>query len=213
MQLRYKTDLTREEYVNRRAWGDATLERCPRHPQGGCSFARHGTYRRVNPPGTLIARWYCPESHCTFSLLPDCFAARLTGSLAQVEATVRAVEQTTGTEAAADLLRPDIDLPGAVRWTRRRLEVVRATLTILLGLLPGLLAGCQPTLGSFGQRPGTGDRGPGTGQVLVALREIAAGHLPLPPPPLGFKPPARSGGEPGGALQQRAGPDPPVASA
>ncbi len=69
---------------------------------------------------------------------------------------------------------------------------MRATLTIVLGLLPGLLAGCQATLGSFGQRLGTD-------QVLLALREIAAGHLPLLPPPLGFKPPARSGGEPGGA--------------
>ncbi len=160
----------------------------------------------MNPPGTLIARWCCPESRCTFSLLPDCFAARLEGSLAEVEATVRAVEQATGTEAAADQLRLDIDLPGAVRWTRRRLKPVRAMLTVLLGLLPGLLAGCQATPGSFGQRLGTD-------QVLLALREIAAEHLPLLPPPLGFKPPLRSGGEPARALQQRAGPDPPAANA
>ncbi len=119
---------------------------------------------------------------------------------------MRAVEQATGTEAAADLLRLDIDLPGAVRWTRRRLKAVRAALTVLLGLLPVLLAGCQPTLGAFGQRLGTD-------QVLVALRETAAAHLPLLPPPLGSEPPARSGGEPRRALQQRAGPDPPVATA
>lgn len=48
----------------------------PSSPQGGCGFARHGTYRRVTPAGTLIPRWYCPQGHCTFSLLPDHLAAR-----------------------------------------------------------------------------------------------------------------------------------------
>jgi hypothetical protein len=30
-----------------------------------------------------IARWYCPEGHRTFSLLPDFLAAKLPGSLCQ----------------------------------------------------------------------------------------------------------------------------------
>ena len=38
------------------------------HPQGGCGFARHGSYERVDPPGTRIARWYCRVGHQTFSL-------------------------------------------------------------------------------------------------------------------------------------------------
>ena len=33
--------------------------------------------RAKTPRGTRIARWYCPQSHTTFSLLPDCLAARL----------------------------------------------------------------------------------------------------------------------------------------
>ena len=46
-----------------------------------CSFARHGTYMRKTPRGTRVARWYCPQSRTTFSLLPDCLAARLPGTL------------------------------------------------------------------------------------------------------------------------------------
>ena len=54
---------------------------------------RHGTYPRLSPPGARIARWRCRQGHCTFSLLPDCLAARLPGDLAEVEAVVGAVEQ------------------------------------------------------------------------------------------------------------------------
>ena len=81
MQLRYETGLTGEQYVTARAWREARLERCPKHPHGGCSLARHGTYERKTPQGVRVARWYCPESHTTFGLLPDCLAARLPGYL------------------------------------------------------------------------------------------------------------------------------------
>ena len=172
------------------------------HPQGGCSFARHGTYQRVKPPGTKIPRWYCPESHCTFSLLADCFAARLPGTLCEAETVVVEVEGASSLEAAADQSRLDIELPGAIRWTRRRVKAVHACLTILLGLLPELLVGCQPTLNAFSQWL----------QVdftLPALREIAAAHLGYLPPPLGFNPPSCSDGEPKRSIQQQTGPDPP----
>jgi len=172
------------------------------HPQGGCSFARHGTYERIEPPGTKIPRWYCPEGHCTFSLLADCFAARLSGTLCEVETVVVKVEQARSLEAAADQLRLDIELPGAIRWTRRRVKAVHACLTILLGLLPELFVGCQPTLGAFSQWLQIDS-------LLPALREIAALHLCYLPPPLGFKPPACSGGEPKRDIQQQTGPDPP----
>lgn len=36
---------------------------------------------------------YCPTGHYTFSLLPDSLAARLSGTLAEVEAVVRAAEE------------------------------------------------------------------------------------------------------------------------
>ena len=129
MQLRFKTTLSCREYVTERAWRDAALERCPLHPDGGCSFARHGTYERVEPPGTRIPRWYCPEGHRTFSLLADCFASRLPGSLSDLERVVSEVEQARSLEAAADGLRTDdVSLPGAIRWTRRRVQQVHAVL-------------------------------------------------------------------------------------
>ncbi|MFZ0788621.1 MAG: hypothetical protein WAM94_03245 [Chromatiaceae bacterium] len=55
-------------------------------------MARHGTYRRVSPLGTRIARWYCPTGPRTFSLLPDCLAARLSGTLSEVEALLTTKE-------------------------------------------------------------------------------------------------------------------------
>ena len=135
MQLRFATGRTSTEYVTQEAWRDATLERCPLHPHGGCSFARHGTYGRVEPPGTRIPRWYCPESHCTFSLLADCFAARLSGTLTEVEAVVRLAEQASSREAAADGLRLDIELPGVLRWLRHRIQPVHLALHLLRGLM------------------------------------------------------------------------------
>ena len=82
VRFRCKTGLTGEQYVTVQGWRNATLVRCPHHPGGGCSLARHGTYRRKTSAGVRIARRCCPESHTTFSLLPDCLAARLPGTLA-----------------------------------------------------------------------------------------------------------------------------------
>jgi len=169
-------------------------------------LTRHGTYTRVKPAGTHVARWYCPEGHTTFSLLPDCLAARLSGSLTEVEAAVDCVEQSATFEAAADQLRLDIELPGALRWTRRRSKPVHAALTIIKGLRPDWFGDCAPTLASFRERLGVNT-------VLPALREIAAAHLGFLPPPLGFRPPAGMGGAPGRGHQQEMGPDPPPLSA
>jgi hypothetical protein len=202
VQLRFAIDLTSEEYVNRQGWCLARLWRCPLHPQGGCSFARHGTYERVSPPGTLIARWYCPEGHCTFSLLPDCFAARLSGTLVEVEAVVDQVEQSHTLEKAVAELRLDIDLPGVLRWTRRRLQAVHAALTTLKGLMPEHFLDCSPTLASFRQQLAVT-------WVLITLRDRAAAHLPHLPPPLGFCPRPRPGRVPLKAHQHQTGADPP----
>ena len=203
MQLRLATSFTSKEYVKHQAWQDATLERCPLHPAGGCSFARHGTYERVNPPGTRIPRWYCPEGHCTFSLLADCFAARLSGSLQEVEAVVVAAEQACSREAAADALRLDIELPGALRWIRRRLKAVHTALILIRGLFPDLLGGCPPTLSALRQWLGVD-------WVLPVLREIAELQLARLQPPRGFQPPVGRGGESKQPRQHQVGPDPPA---
>ncbi len=202
VQLRFKTDLTSEDYVNQEAWRFATLECCPLHPDGGCSVARHGTYERVDPPGTQIPRWYCPEGQCTFSLLADCFASRLSGSLHEIEEVVIKVEQAKTIQAATDRLRLDIELPGAIRWTRRRTKYVHASLTTIRGLFPERFAGCQGTVTSFRKQL---DRN----NVLLALREIAAMHLASLAAPLGFRPLPIHRGEHKMSCQHQTGADPP----
>ena len=203
VQLRFETGLTGADYVTREAWRDARLSRCPLHPRGGCGFARHGTYERKTPAGTLIARWYCPQGHRTFSLLPDHLAARFPGTLSEIEQVVVTVEQAKSVEAAADTLRSDpITLTSAVRWVRRRVAPVRALLTIVVGLFPQPLLGCAPTIAALRVRLACP-------QVLVALRECANAHLQALARPLGFWHPGYAGGEYQSGIQQRMGPDPP----
>ena len=202
VQLRFPTGLTSEEYVNQKLWLTAKLDECPLHPEGGCGFARHTPYERVSPPGCLIARWYCREGHTTFSLLPDCLSSRLEGTLSRVEEVVAQAEAAPTLEVASEIVRPDIELPGALRWLRRRVQLVHAVLAAAIGLLPGLLAGCKPTLASF--RSALGTEG-----VLVLLRAEVAPQLAALPPPLGFGArPLRRTARPT-ALQQGTGKDPP----
>lgn len=203
MQLRYASELTGEQYVRAQAWRDATLERCPNHPHGGCSFARHGTYARKRPRGTLIARWYCPESHTTFSLLPDCLAARFPGELDEVEAVVAHAEQAPSLAAAANALRRDaVELPGAMRWVRRRVRLVHHVLTLVIGLLPELLTRCVAEVGAVRARLGTES-------ALRELRTLAAESLPVLPAPLGFQPHRLGATNRNRAHQHNRGPDPP----
>jgi hypothetical protein len=136
--------------------------------------------------------------------LPDCLAARLSGSLDEVEQAVAAVEGERSVEAAADRLRPEVELPGAVRWTRRRVLAVRAALVTIVGLYPDRLAGTPPRIGAMRSRVGE--------RVLVALRELACAHLGSLPAPLGFRPRMRTGRRARRSHQQRTGPDPPSAS-
>ena len=207
MQLRYETGLTGEQYVTARAWREARLERRPKHPHGGCSLARHGTYERKTPQGVRIARWYCPESHTTFGLLPDCLAARLPGTLEVLEAVVVAAEGARSLEAAANEVRPDaIELPGAMRWVRRRVRLVHNALARVIGLIPDRLAGCVATMGAVRDRLKSK-------RALMELRGLLAEQLQMLPAPLGFQPHGIgvTGRKP--AFQQSMGPDPPALSA
>ena len=204
MQLRYQTGLTGEQYVSAEAWRAATLAPCPNHPDGGCSFARHGTYERRKPAGTLIARWYCRESHQTFSLLPDCLAARLPGTLARLEEVVAHAEQASSLMAAADHLRGyDVQLPGAMRWVRRRVILVQHVLRLVIGLLPQL-AGCRAEITACRARLGTD-------AVLVRLRSLTDRWLATLAAPLGFRAHGITGGHPNFGGQHHPGPAPPEA--
>lgn len=203
VQLRHKSQLTSEEYVKQRAWESASLEQCPVHPEGGCGFARHTAYARVEPSGMFIARWYCEEGHVTFSLLPDCLASRLSSTLVAVEQVASAVEQrTTSIEAVAATLRPDIEVQGAVRWVRRRVVAVAIALKVLKGLRPDVFDGVEPTLG--GVRAALG-----VAEALPAVRASAGPQLKAMPPYVGFGARHRGGDSGQRGRQQGAGADPP----
>ena len=210
VQLRFNTGLTDEQYVSRELWRLASLERCPLHPRGSCGFARHGTYERKRPAGTYIARWYCPQGHCTFSLLPDHLAARFPGTLSEIERVVAAAEGANSLQTCADALRPDpVSLPSALRWLRRRLNRVRPLLLIAVAMVPRYLQGCAPTIAGLRQRLGVVSV---LDSVLMRLRDLLAPHLAALAFPLGFRHRNRKGGEAQAGLQQHKGPDPPQAT-
>ena len=205
MQLRYQTGLTGGQYVSEEAWRTARLDRCPNHPHGGCSFARHGAYERRRPAGTQIARWYCRESHTTFSLLPDCLAARLPGTLRRLEEVVVHAEQAPSLVKAADEIRRDgVQLAGAMRWVCRRVRLVQHVLRVVIGLLPQQLAGCRAELTACRRRLGSD-------AVLVSLRSMTEPWLAELAAPLGFRPHGIVEGNPNFGHQQYPGPARPPA--
>lgn len=203
VQLRFRTGLTSEDYVKQKAWLSASLERCPLHPAGGCSFARHTAYSRVEPPGAYIARWYCPEGQKTFSLLPDCLASRLSSTLAEVEVVAAEVE-TSGDplERVAARLRPDVGQQGAVRWVRRRVLAAAVALLAVKGLRPDVLAGAQPTIESVRAALGAT-------HALPALRELAGTQVSSIPAYVGLGPRPRRHESGQRHRQQGTGADPP----
>lgn len=202
MQLRFATQLTSTEYVTRQGWREATLTRCPLHPRQGCGVSRHGTYVRVEPPGTRVARFYCAVGRTTFSMLPDCLASRLSSSQDEVEQVVVAAEEARSQEAAAAALRPDIGLTGAVRWLRRRRGPVRATVLALVTLVPAL-HGSPARLVSVRRKLGTK-------RALVAIRAMAEKQLRVLAPPVGLGPRPGAPRRKRRRLQQETGPDPPA---
>ena len=57
------------------------------------------------------------------------------------------------------MLRLDIELPGALRWVRRRVQAVHASLNLLKGLLPERFRDLRADLGGVRAAP-RGWRGP-----------------------------------------------------
>lgn len=207
MQLRFATGgLTSEEYVKQQIWRTATLERCPLHAQGGCGLKRHTPYERKVPSGLKIARWYCPLGQTTFSLLPDCAAARLPSTLADVERVVEVVEASASIEKAADSLRNDgITLPSAVRWVRRRLDGFRRCLRSVAGLLPDLFAGSVLSLQTLRAHASSSGL-----DALVYLRASAGELLGRLSAPIGFCPRRGVVAISPPVQQHKVGPDPPA---
>lgn len=177
--------------------------RCPLHPGGGCGFARHGTYERKVPAGTRIVRYYCPRSRATFSLLPDCLASHLSGTLDDLEQTVATAERSATLTEAAQQLRPELaDVRHALRWLRRRLRPVYAALTALVTLTPSL-AGVEPSVLAVREALGVE-------QALVTTRELLSERLQAVCHPVGLRPRAVAGSYREEPIQQKVGPDPPL---
>jgi hypothetical protein len=85
------------------------------------------------------------------SLLPSFLAARLPGTVAEVEDVVAKVDEAGSVAAAVDVvLPPDAKEPvgrvGALRWIRRRVVAVRAALLAIVTLEPERFRGVRPTL-------------------------------------------------------------------
>ncbi|MBV8071747.1 MAG: hypothetical protein JO270_17685 [Acidobacteriaceae bacterium] len=139
MQIPLRTISTIDDYVAAQEWSRARLSCCPLHPNGGCTFRRHGSYARLTSPGVRIARYYCRQGRMTFSLLPDFLAARLPGSLAAIACIVGITASARSIEHAADVARGHgICLPGAVRWLRRRIVAVRRSVSAVREIAPRL---------------------------------------------------------------------------
>ena len=166
MQLNHETGLSAVDYVSTQAWKDAKLASCPNHPGRGCRFARHGTYGRRTPFGLRIARYCCPDSQMTLSLLPQCMAAWMAGTLQSVEDSVAAGGSLAAAAKRARRRRHG-DPRAARRWIRRRVDSVRLVLVAVIGLFPDLYAGTSIGIDAFRDR---------TGSVLVALRLQCLGH-------------------------------------
>ena len=205
VQVRLATPTTSDDYVAGKLWQFATLPHCPWHPQGGCGFCRHGTYGRTRPPGTRIARWYCPLQRCTVSALPDCLASHYSGTLADLEAIVVTVEQAPSRSMAAEQVRTDIELPGALRYLKRLCRAVHGALATIRGLDPMRFGDLAPTILGFATVLAGAS-------VLMALREHARQYLSELPTPLGFNPPQHTAGAAVRRRQHPMGPDPPSAS-
>ena len=206
VQLDWNLSLSGEEYVTTQAWRGARLDRCPEHPGGGCRFARHGAYRRKTRWGDArIPRWYCPDAHRTWSLLPRCFAARLPGTLDELEAAALAAETEPSLRAAAERARPGRAVTEAAnrRWLKRRTGLARACLAAAVTLLPELFAGCEPSVTALRACLGTA-------RLLFELRGHAAAHLQNLACPLGFGARIDPAPVPDPAGQHMMGPDPPV---
>lgn len=203
LQVRLATHVTCEQYITGKLWRSATLVACPWHPEGGCGFARHGTYQRVKPANVHVARWYCPRARRTVSALPDCLASHRSGTLDECEDVVRAVEQAPSHEAACWSLRTDINLPGALRYLARMVRDVYRALSAIKGLLPTQFTSA-PTITGFAPLIDSPN-------VLMALRDIASRHLPFLPTPLGFNPSPFSASQSRAPVQHWMGRDPPVA--
>ena len=163
---------------------------------------------RKVPAVAFVARYYCPERHTTFGLLPDFYASRVPGTLDEIEGAAALAETVLGVERAAEELRPPdtpdaVTLPAAIAWLRRRIAFVRALLITVAGLFADRFAGLGSSIGAWRERLGTE-------RVLVALRGILRVAPVRVAPASRSQPPKYQVTEPERRCQQSTGPEPPL---
>jgi len=124
--------------------------------------------------------------------------------LQALEALVVAVEQAPTFMAAAEHLRTDIELPGALRYLRRICRAIHAALAIVRGLEPVRFAAIAPTVCDFA-------RALEATSVLMVLRDQVSRFLTDLPSPLGFRSPRIGADIVIRGVQHRVGRDPPLA--
>lgn len=185
MQILDRKACAAEAYVAQRQWERTVLCSCPFHPEGGCGLERLGSYPRVAPAGARVARFWCPQERASISVLPAFLAARLVGTLDEVEAVVDTVTETGSVSAAAEAVHPaDAPTPlsyeAAIASVRRRARALHAVLLAAITLLPSRFAGLVPTLASFRERLGVS-------RVLVTLRTLSEPIIAALPVPLGVR--------------------------
>jgi hypothetical protein len=117
---------------------------------------------------------------------------------------VMAVELAPSRVAAADQLRTEIELPGALRYLDRLCRSIHGVLAAVRGLEPQRFGAVMPTLGAYATVLGTGS-------VLVCLRGLVARYLPQLPTPFGFDPHRCSSDAGVRRHQHPMGTDPPTA--
>ena len=152
-------------------------------------------------PGLQVARWYCRKGKTTFSALPDFAACRLGGTLDEVEQAVAASEATRPLEAAARRMRPDIELPGALRWLNRRRKAIAVSLLAAVTVAPEL-SGCAATITAVRDRIGSTS-------ALIALRDLCRAQLRQMGAPIGFAHHRATKFNSRKSFQHKAGTDPP----
>jgi len=115
-----------------------------------------------------------------------------------------AVELAPSRVAAADQLRTEIELPGALRYLDRLCRAVHGALAAVRGLEPECFESVSPTLMGFAAVLSAGS-------VLTPLRTVVARYLPQLPTPFGVDPHRSALDGTVRRHQHRMGPDPPAA--
>ncbi len=126
-----------------------------------------------------VARWYCHKCHTTFSALPDCLSARLPGALSSAEDVAAFAEQRDINAAARKWCPEAADFASARRSVRRRVVLVRGSLSVFLGLEPMLFAGLALLIGVFREQLDASS-------ALIELRRLGSPRLAAIPYPVGF---------------------------